>query len=554
MMLLAVYAVAGVFVVCAVLVTLAVPGRYRDLLALQNTVAAAVVLALAGLTHGIYYNHDGYFGDFWTATEALNKARQGLLSSVDFFSPIGPAYYWTFQLTASLTETVSASSIMHAGAIAGALSAGMAVLMLYRRMSVLGLSIAVFSVVTVATSGRGNGEQLQEMALHFLAPYNRWAWALFIPVALRLSLPARGRDLTGDIVTGVAVALLLLTKVTYGAALIGLLSARVVLLLPRDWLSPAAVFGALATALVVAEAATGQVSAHLQDLAATASLPDNALRIGKFFNQLGEMAIYLLIAVTAYLVSTQRTDTLRMDIASLYNFLTPIIMIALVAGAGCAVLSQNHYSVEAAVYPLLPLIALEWTGALRRENEAGDGQPPRARILTLSAVLVMVFLPVVDFGMHVGQRVQYALNGPDPAFSGTPYADLRFEPFLVGQGPSKLNTVADGYAGTLEGHQALLSAGAAEDGAGRVLALNFANPFPMMLDQPSPDGSPIWMHEGRSFSRDMFVPPEELFRGVDYVMVTLGPSSLWDIYGSTVEADFQQIFEGQYWRLFRRVQ
>jgi hypothetical protein len=550
MMQLAIYAVAGVFLVCAVLVTFAMPKRYRDFLAVQNALATAVVIAFAGLTSGIYFNHDGYFGDFWTATDAMNKARHGLVSSVDFFSPIGPVYYWVYNLTARLSETVTASSIMHAGALAGIVIAGMGYLMLCRRMSLLGVSIAIFFAVTVATSGRGNGEDLQDAAMHFLAPYNRWAWALFIPVVLRLSLPPRGRDPVGDVVTGIAVALLCLTKVTYGAAAIGLLGAHAVIVRPRDWWAPALVAGALAATLAVTEAATGQVSAHLDDLAMTAALQESGLRLHKLLVQLGEMALYTVLGITAYLVSSEQTDTLRWDAASLRAFLTPIVMIVLVAGAGCAVLLQNHYRVEAAVYPLLPLIALEWTGVLR--SAGGDGQAPRVRVLTLSAVLVVVFLPVVDLGMHVGQRLQYHLNGPDPAFAGTPYADLRFEPYLVEHASSRLNTATDGRAGVLEGYRALVAAGAAEDGAGRVLTLGFANPFPMMLDRPSPPGAPIWMHEGRSFSQAAFVPPRVLFEDVDYVMLGRGNLTLWDIYRSTVEVDFQEVFQGSYWRLFER--
>lgn len=551
MMLAAVYVVAGLFVTCVALVTFTMQERYRRGLTVLNLVGAGITLALAGFTRGIFFNYDGYFGDFWTATDALNKAQQGLASSVDFFSPIGPAYFWIYGLTARLSETTSASTVMHAGAVAATIFVFLATLMLLRRISLLGLSIVLFSVVTVATSGRGNGEMLYETAMHFLAPYNRWAWALFIPVVFRLCLPSRERDLPGDVAVGLAVALLLLIKVTYGAGALGLLFVRS-LILQGAWRELPVVAGVMAASLAAVELATGQVSANLHDLATTAALPQSGLRVGKLFIQLGEFSLYTMIGIVAFLVSARPPDDALSKTKRLRTFLTPILMIVLAAGAGCAVLMQNHYAVEAAIYPLLPLIALEWTGALRAGGAGRMSEDLRGRVLVMSAVLFMMLYPLVDLGMHVGQRLQYQLVGPDPALAGTRYADLRFEPYLVNLESSLLNTVSDGHAGILDGYASLVEAGAAEDSAGRVAALNFANPFPMMLDQPSPSGTPIWLHEGRSFSSDVFVAPEVLLDGVDYVMVESEESTLWEIYGPSIKESFRRRSAGRFWSLYVR--
>lgn len=536
MVLLFVYACLAALVVLGGVVVIV--ARQKYLLGLSAVIATAAVagLAMVFLTPGVYFGFDGYFGDFWTATEAVNKTKDGLLSSVDYYSPIGPVYGYVFALWLLFDADPTAATILQASALAALIAAAMGILILRRHVSTIGLAVAVFSIIGIAVSGRGNGELLHEMPLHYVAPYNRWAWALFIPVALRLALPYR-RDLLGDVVLGIAIALLLMLKVTYGAAAIGLVAARVCLL-PSSWRAVPLIVSGLVSVLAAIELTTGQVSAHVSDLAFTARLPQSGLRLYKLFEQLGEAAIYSLAAIVLYFGTLHRT--------TLWSDLRPVLLILLVAGAGCAVLMQNHYSVEAAIYPLLPLLALEWTGTFSPGTQV---TVLRKRVLLAGAIAAMLVYPAVDIAMHLGQRVQLVVNGPDPAFAGTPYADLRFEPRHIATDNSALNTFADGRAGVLEGLTMLREAGADSTGVGQVVALAFANPFPMLLGQSSPSGTPIWLHEGRSFSREIFVPARLLFEGVDYVMSPTQPSTLEEIYADTLEADFEIVAEGDYWVL-----
>lgn len=539
MILLTVYLIAGLTLVIGAIIVAISSKRYATSLAILFAAVALFGLLVTGTTNGVYFNFDSFFGDFWTATETINKTRHGVLSSVDYFNPVGPVYSYVYALLGLVQPEPTAATVVQAGAVAGLIAALFAIAMLARQISLLGLSVVVLSVVGVAVSGRATGELLHTMSMHYGAPYNRWGWALFISVALRLALP-HNRDRVGDLALGVAIALLLMLKVTYGAAALGLLAARIVLL-PGAYREVTFLAAGLIAVLGAIELATGQVSAHLRDLAVTAALPESGLRIRKLFSQLGEAAIYTFAALVAYLSTLQRSTP--------WADLRPVVLILLVAGAGCAVLMQNHYSVEAAVYPLLTLIALEWTGVLRDRWASVE---LRERVLIAAAVGAMLFYPIVNIGMQAGQRLQYALNGPDPAFAGSPYANLRFEPFLVSQEDSLLNTVNDGHAGLLEGLEMLRAAGADAEGAGRVATLSFSNPFPMMLQQPSPVRTPIWLHEDRSFSRDVFVPPEVLFEGVDYVMTGSSPGALVEIYNDTLATEFEVGSEGTFWTLWIR--
>jgi hypothetical protein len=539
MMLLSAYGVGGlVFVIGSVIVALA---RQRFILSLAGliTIITVFALTLTALAPGVYFNSDRNFNDFWTATETINKVHSGALSSVDYFNPIGPVYSYIYALLALIDPTPTAATVIQASALAGLIAALFSLAILSRQMSFLGLTIVVLSVVAVAISGRGNGELLHNMPMHYLAPYNRWGWALFIPVAIRLALP-HNPDRFGAVALGMAIALLLMLKVTYGAAAIGLILARIALL-PGAWRELPFVAVALAAVLVAIELTTGQVSAHLRDLFQTALLPESGLRLGKLFRQLGEAAIYIVFALVAYLATLRPT--------SLWADLRPFLLILLVAGAGCSVLMQNHYMVEAAVYPLLPLIALEWTGALRHHSGIND---LRVRVLLAAAVAAMLFYPVIDSAMQVGQKLQFYLIGPDQAFANTAYSDLRFEPSLVENDDSRLNTDAHGRAGILEGMEMLRTVGADMPDAGSVATLSFSNPFPMFLGQRSPTGTPIWLHAGRSFSEETFVPSEIFFAGVGYVMSPSRSGLLDEIYATTLVRDFEIAARGEFWILHVR--
>jgi hypothetical protein len=549
MMSLAVYLTGGLFFVIAAAITLAGPANWERWLGLMMLVVAAGAVLLAGTAPGLYFNHDGYFGDLWTATEALNKSAGGLRSSVDYFSPIGPLYDWVLLAAARIDGTADAGTVLVACALAAILASVLAVLTLWGRISMLGLGVVVLSVCAVALSGRGNGEILHKMPMHYVAPYNRWGWSLFIPVVVSVLLPVTRLRTVSVVAIGVSIALMLLLKVTYGAAALGLLAVQAAIT-RGVWRDVGLSVSVAAVTLVVLEFATGQPSAHLADLGRTAALPQSGLRIGKLFAQLGEAALYAVLAAVVYLVA--RPDwsgdgSWRARAA----FLRPLALMLAAIGAGCAVLMQNHYPVEAAVYPAVVLAMLEWRPRPADRGlsaEAGS----RARILTAATAGLVLFYPIVDVGMHVGQRIQYAVNGIDPAFAGTPYAPVRFEPYLVGLENSNLNTVSDGRAGILEGWEMLREVGADREDTGSVATFNFSNPFPMLLGKPSPAGTPIWLHEGRSFSPDIFVAADTFFDGVDYVLANRDGSSLEEIYAPTLARDFELAAEGRYWRMFVR--
>src|ERR1700722_19656528 len=95
---LCILAVIGLFSI-TVLVSKEVIGRspFRLSWGLHGLSLLLILVALA--TRGIWYDAHTYFGDLWTVYDSLWKTAQGLRSSIDYFSPIGPVMQWLFAIT-----------------------------------------------------------------------------------------------------------------------------------------------------------------------------------------------------------------------------------------------------------------------------------------------------------------------------------------------------------------------------------------------------------------------------------------------------------------------
>lgn len=556
MVFIVTYAVSGIFLALCLLACT------RQLATTQTIIAAGCYgmtgLALLGtvLAGGILFNSTTYLGDLWTAFDAIAKADAGQRASLDYFSPIGPVYAWTFSAALLLT-TPSAMTVQMAAALFALVTLIFSVLMLRRAMSPLGLAMACLVAVTVAVSPRGIGSLFAVGEISVLAPYNRWSWALFVPVALRASLPVTANDRLGGWLLGLAVTGLLLLKVTYGAAAIGLIAVGAAIR-PGGWREARDAAIAMILALGALELTTGQISAYLQDILTAARINADTLRILKFIAQIGEALIYCLLGILALLLGYRTADRQANAVLTDPQFLRPAVMILAAGGAGCAILMQNYHLSEAAVYAVLPLIGAEWSRMLARDAPGpwASLPAPLPQAILLLIVLAVTRIALADTGFILAQRVQMERHPPDPALAGTPLADLRVHPRWLPPAENPCGTtVCRDYRRMVSGLEMLRQADADRPGAGRVLALNFSNPFPMLLGAPSPDAVPIWLHVGRSFSIELHPPIERAMTDVEYIMsakVSENAVFLREIYGSYIDENFREIDQDIHWTLFRR--
>jgi hypothetical protein len=509
-----------------------------------------ILVALA--TRGIWYDAHTYLGDLWTIYESLWKTHQGLRSSLDYFSPIGPVMQWLLALTL-LVQPASASSIVLANVLVAIVSLLLTLVVLRRRATPLTIALTGLIAVTTALSPRDVDSIIPSAQSDFLSPYNRWGWALLVPVAMRAALPLARPDLAGAILSGAAIALLVLLKITYGLAALGLYVLATVIQ-PTRWREGFTVVVSLVAFLTIADIATaGQVRAYLGDLRLTAQMPFNGLRLGKFISELPTLVLFALGSLLVLLAAT-RGDAESPARSFRLNW-RPIFLVLATGGAGLFVLMQNHYFTEATTLLLMPLIVAEWT----RLFESPHGHSPKdwskhAEWIGL-VLLITLSVPAIDAGFIIAQKVQLVRKSRIPELAGTPFHDLVIESthWPMAEGACSDVTCTD-YRRMLSG-RALLEGNCPERENLAILALNFSNPFPALLGAKSPGGAPIWLHYNRSFSAAAHPTAQALLGDVGCILEAKGDESsaaLMNIYGVSIRETFRSTAQNADWQLWTR--
>jgi hypothetical protein len=510
-----------------------------------------ILVALA--TRGIWYDANTYFGDLWTVYDSLWKTAQGLRSSIDYFSPIGPVMQWLFAIT-SIVQSPSASSIVLANVLVAIISLLLAIVLLRHRATPLTIALTGLIAVTTALTSRDIDSIVPAAQSDFLSPYNRWGWALLVPVAMRAALPLARPDLAGAILSGAAIALLILLKITYGIAALGVYVLATVVQ-PKRWREGLAVVASLMAILLIADILSGgQVRGYLADLRMTAQMPFNGVRLGKLISELPIFVLFALGSLLLLLAATR--DGIESPPRLLLLNWRPIFIAFATGGAGLVVLMQNHYSTEATTLLLMPLIIAEWTGLSASPwTESPDLLTKRAEWIGL-VLLVALSGPAIDAGFIIAQKVQLARKSRIPELAGTGFHDLVIESthLPTAEGACGDSTCVD-YRRMLSG-RALLGGDCPERKDLAILALSFSNPFPALLGAKSPKGAPIWLHFGRSFSAEVHPTAKVLLGDVGCILQAKGGDdssvALMNIYGVAIREAFRPTAQNAQWQLWTR--
>ena len=91
-----------------------------------------------------------------------------------------------------------------------------------------------------------------------------------------------------------------------------------------------------------------------------------------------------------------------------------------------------------------------------------------------------------------------------------------------------------------------------------LMTLDFANPFPVLLDLPPALGDPWCMHVGRHISLETALPGERLFADAAYIMIPTywqereTRDFLLGVYGGYLVEAYGAVAESGDWRLLRR--
>lgn len=511
---------------------------------------ATLLILTALATPGIWYDATTYLGDLWTAFDAVQKTQQGLLSSTDYYSPIGPAQGWIYQASLWL-HPPSARTIVLANALVAALTLMLALFLLRNRASPL--TVALVGIISVTTALTPRDIDLPGLQSSFLAPYNRWCWALLMPVAMRAAVPIIKRDVPGTLILGATIALLLLLKVTYGVAALGILVVAIALQ-PRQWKEGAIAFAACATTLIAVELLTGgQIRAYLNDLAAAAHMSANGWLPGKLLYELISFALAGIGSLIVMLAAVRREGEHPLSVLRNGHWRAAMIAAA-TGGAGLIVLMQNHYNNEATTLLLMPLIVAEWSGLLVRRCEPGALWHRGGEWIAL-LLLVVLARPAVDAGMVLAQPLQLLRNPPLPAFARTKFHDLVIEDthLPAADGTCSDSTCQD-YSRLVRG-QLLIQRHCPLQQGQSLLTANFSNPFSAFTGSASSRRGAIWFHADRTFSTAVHVPYARLFEDVACLMEARSEPNgalFMQIYGADLSRNFQPVAEDENWTLWKR--
>jgi hypothetical protein len=559
------------------------------LIAHGSVAAIALLIAAATfLTRGMYVQI--YLHDYFFVTDIAWRSAVGQIPHVDFPSSIGQAFYWPFQVIAQFTQP-TATAVLYANLLVAAVLMAGAVPTLRLRLSPLLYVLAVAAIIGTPIAAR-NFDHIWTFS--FLAPYNRWSWALVLLVALiALVPPRRPNDRPANVVDGVvlglSLALLAYLKVNQflGAAalllvglLVGHLTVRVV---------------ALAVAVALCVATLVEITFHnnllyvrdlMEAVRANAEGPvGNVTRPAKLLRTLVLAGLFsgALLAIIWLWTPARPLRALR----SIWGKPLLLALISILIGV---FISYQNFDRYAATLYIAATIVLAELGRRRLAEQQPEGRPaapagPHLPVLrdrlawlgVIAAAGVFTLLDIGSFTAHmIASRTSTACQ--IPALRGTPLANILQTPASVAVGrpfapePDECSEIAlhaprfrpeasepyeDLAVPLLSQAMGLLRQHARRDD--RILALQFSNMFPAALQTPPVRGALPWWHVGRSFSKSVHPDPEALLAETTLVLQSTAPGDwndkgqpLWPIYRPAIQKRFVPVAQTEHWTLWRR--
>ncbi|MGJ8586023.1 MAG: hypothetical protein ACSHXD_18180 [Marinosulfonomonas sp.] len=225
----------------------------------------AVIVAMCGaslLKGGLYLGK--HEGDTFHAVEIVLRMSQGQWPHLDFMTPLGVLAFAPIALFVKLGYGVGMAFIM-AQTLVSIVLLPVTWWAAYSRMNrFVAYLFGLIIMVLVTSLVHGEAQRSISISMH----YNRWAWAIaFIAIVLAV-LPPKGREnqtIDGAII-GVAMAALILIKVTYVVAFA--LPIAVALILHKSYrtIVVAAIAGGLVLLAVSLAAGFGIWGAYISDL------------------------------------------------------------------------------------------------------------------------------------------------------------------------------------------------------------------------------------------------------------------------------------------------
>ena len=533
-------------------------------------------LLLAATTYAPSYSSTGYMEDLGFLLDAVWRTAQHQVPSVDFISPIGAGFYGVYALVMKL-QPFGWAVIVRANLLVSCVVAVATVAILRRTTTIEALALLALIAFLTALSGREFGTGVEQLSVAYLAPYNRWGWAIIIPVAAGLLLPRRDSGWLAAMLVGLLGAYLFFLKLSYFGAYVGLLGASLLLEIGtaggRRRMMATAIGAAVPLAVAILYSLTfpGMMTGYLHDIAAVAAL-GNVGRFGKLVRLVPTAGTVLGLALLVLYLAGGLRD--RRDWRN-------VARCVLLIGAAGMILLQNHEWIDPPLYFATVVIAYA-LGATRRDGAAApvpqgsvlEGGVPHSGVpVAFALALVVVSPPLIgDIATTYFERaLQGRSDKPRFAeFEGTMLSQLRFTygdvfakpvltsgdagaPECVPQACRVLAAMTDGVAALRKlGH---LGGPMGGPTSGPVMALSFSNPYPALVGLPSPKHVPLWWDAERTYNTRTAPPADQVLSDVALVMqakLDHNATPLTALYAPAVARQFHVVLDTTYWRIWQR--
>lgn len=513
--------------------------RRRLLAALLILVCLAV--AIVGVPRLRMFGHDVF-----VSLDGGWRVLNGQRPVVDFYAQMGPLYYLLHAAGLRLAGN-NARGLGYGSTLATALIAFWAFILLRPRMKCAPFFVACLFVALLAAAPFPLGYGFTQSA--FSMKHNRYGYALTALVLLESFLPqkadSRRLQLTGGFSTGLACALLLFLKISYG--LVALTFAAVSLPLRSGarvrLAAMAAGFAAFSFPMMAyLRFDLPALVVEYRLLAAVKGAAIDAHDVIKrmYVDRLEIAPVALLVALVCLLpaVSIRRRFTL-------------ILVVAMATIGGTLLLLTNTQPFG---LPLLGAAALLLLDEVTAAVPEGTSPPQMAPLLALGLLVVGIPMCVDAAGLGAAMADKILREKPGYRFQEAPLASLEFVDCSA-PCPSQNDDGRNLVRYTEEGI-ALVQANSRPDES--VRGLGSSNPFSFALLRPPSHGGAVVLSKTDISAAAM--PAEKFLIGdVNLILVPKFPASerdtlatILNAYPNMLGAEYHQVAESPNWILYRR--
>jgi len=306
---------------------------------------------------------------------------------------------------------------------------------------------------------------------------------------------------------------------------------------PRQRRWTAGAIGTVLVAGLVIEAIWQSSIAHLHDLVLTSRVSGARGHVELILGFLRHLADYVILAIFAAL-ALWRTRSLR-----------DLFFFGICAGPGLLIQNQNSQPWGIITIHAGAAVAAE---IILRSSKQQSHRSGNRRLLAAGAPLMLLALVLpttIHCFMALGLHAALAATRSGEPFGLPQYDRIRHVRLWS---PGDYDYMAAYLTSIRDGARILSELPVKPQ---RVSVLDFSNPFSAGLGLEPPRGDSAWLHWGRNVGAAHFLPPEQLFGGVDVVMDPkwgINSAPLRDLYGSYIRTAFEPVRETDRWILYRR--